>query len=70
MSKWRVFNHPNGWMNHTAPCDDDGTLLPPHELSITCRCKPEVEYVEVQLPIGSHPLGLVKHRDPERGLDA
>lgn len=57
MSKWGVFRQTEP--PHSAPCDDEGYLLPPHELSEDCPCKPDL-----------HEGWIWAHNDPARGLDA
>ena len=53
MSKWGVFH--DGDIRHSAPCDAEGNILPPHELRPACECRPfEVD-------------GIIVHVDPERG---
>lgn len=55
MSKWGVFDRDVD-EPHVAPCTDDGVLLPPHELTTECSCKPvwDNEWIWV-------------HNDPRRG---
>jgi len=57
MSKWGVFHQTEP--PHSAPCDDEGYILPPHELSENCPCNPKL-----------HEGRIWAHNDPERGLDA
>jgi len=56
MSKWGVFHPEGGDAPHSAPCDDQGYLLPPHELSIECPCRPSL-----------YEGWIWAHNDPERG---
>lgn len=46
--KWGVFqdsdsSHKYEWV-HVAPVTDDEQLMPPHCLSISCSCNPEIDF--------------------------
>ncbi len=50
--KWGVFDKRSAV--HTAPCTEDGYIEFPHELSVECQCRPEIEWDQAR--------PLVKHR--------
>jgi hypothetical protein len=56
MSKWGVFRIDDDSV-HVAPCDTDGSVLPPHALTDDCECIPRQDIEEPRLKV---------HRDPKR----